>query len=128
MTWEVYAPYTNVLWLAYIYDYLVSNFVGDSKELAEFKKETKELWTHLNPKGRSEKMACFGTAGDTVRYAIESGWILEDQIVGSSGGGNTSTFLTEREESIILSLDEGSDECGGIRNSLRRSPRRNTAV
>jgi serine/threonine-protein kinase haspin len=120
ITWDTYAPYTNVLWLAYLYEYMTANFVGAKQELNVFKKETTELWTHLNPAAKPS-IPCFGSAGDVVRFAVEAGWILEEQLMGDG-----STFLAEREDSIIVSLDGEGDE--GSLAKLRRSPRRRQQV
>jgi len=111
ISWTVFAPYTNVLWLAYIYEYLVAHFSGERKELTLFKRLTKEMWTHLNP-GAKAGTPCFGSAGDVVRFAVEAGWILESHVVGDG-----STFV-EREDSIVV------EEEGGSAARLRRSPRR----
>lgn len=49
ITWAIHEPYTNVLWLAYLYEWMVANFSGPRKEVNSFKRATKELWTYLNP-------------------------------------------------------------------------------
>lgn len=112
LSWDVYAPYSNVLWLAYLYEYLVSNFKGGKKELMGFKKETSELWMYLNPEA-AESVPCFGCAADVVCFAVESGWINEGQLLGSSAS------MLDREDSIIISREDGDHDA-----SLRRSPRR----
>ncbi|SPN98508.1 uncharacterized protein DNG_01553 [Cephalotrichum gorgonifer] len=101
ISWEVFAPYTNVLWLAYIYEYLTGHFSGEKKEMARFKRETKEMWGYLDP-GAKEGVPCFGSAGDVVRFAVESGWVSEGQVVGEG-----STIL-EREDSIIVEEEDGA--------------------
>ncbi|KAL0931904.1 Serine/threonine-protein kinase haspin [Colletotrichum truncatum] len=106
LSWDVYVPYTNVLWLAYLYQYMIKGFKGDKKDVAEFKKATKELWKYLDPDAKAGVPA-FGCAADVVRFAVEAGWIDEQQLMGGE---------EEREESIILSREEVED--------LRRSPRR----
>lgn len=111
LDWTVFAPYTNVLWLAYTYAYLVEHFGGAKKELTAFRRETREMWGHLDPVAKAG-VPCFGSAGDVVRFAVESGWVLEEQVVVE---GST---LLEREDSIMLMVDD--DE--GAR--VRRSPRR----
>ena len=111
LDWTVFAPYTNVLWLAYAYRYLVEHFAGGKKELAAFKRETREMWGHLDPGARAG-VPCFGSAGDVVRYAVESGWVLEGQVMVE---GST---LLEREDSIMVEDEEGR---------VRRSPRRTEA-
>ncbi|KAF9874150.1 hypothetical protein CkaCkLH20_08522 [Colletotrichum karsti] len=106
LSWDVYVPYTNVLWLAYLYQYMIKGFKGDKKDVAEFKKATKELWKYLDPEAKAGVPA-FGCAADVVRFAFEAGWIGEEQLMGGE---------EEREESIILSREEVEE--------LRRSPRR----
>lgn len=96
LSWDVFAPYTNVLWLAYIYQYMVKAFGGDRKDLAEFKKASKELWKHMDPEAKAG-VPSFGCAADIVRFAVEAGWIDEAQLTDQ---GET------REESIILSRDD----------------------
>jgi serine/threonine-protein kinase haspin len=112
LSWDAYAPYTNVLWLAYLYEYLLEHFSGEKKELTAFKKETRELWKYLNP-GAKDSIPCFGGAADVVCFAVEAGWIGQDQLIGLNGS------ILDREDSIVLSRDEGSGEV-----ALRRSPRR----
>ncbi|RKU40321.1 hypothetical protein DL546_002728 [Coniochaeta pulveracea] len=79
--WKEYNSYTNVLWLAYIYSYLVDNFKGEKKSLTRFKKESKEMWMHLDPEAPRSVLS-FGSAGDVVRFAVEAGWIREEQLMG----------------------------------------------
>ncbi|KND95146.1 Serine/threonine-protein kinase haspin-like protein hrk1 [Tolypocladium ophioglossoides CBS 100239] len=112
LSWDAYAPYTNVLWLAYLYEYLVDNFSGDDKQLARFENETKEMWAYLNPDANDD-VPCFGSAADVVCFAVESGWIREGQLIGAG------TSMLDREDSIIVSREEGEGEM-----SLRRSSRR----
>jgi serine/threonine-protein kinase haspin len=113
LSWDAYEPYTNVLWLAYLYQYLLSNFAGPKGELSSFKKETQELWKYLDPNA-AEDVPCFSCAADIVHFAVESGWVREAQLVGASES------LLEREDSIIVSRDEFEEGEDG----LRRSPRR----
>jgi serine/threonine-protein kinase haspin len=120
ITWDAYVPYTNVLWLAYIYLYLTENFQGEKKQLTQFKRTTREMWVHLNPSARADT-PIFGSAGDVVRFAIEAGWIHEEQLVGFNG----STLLAEHEDSIIISRDvEDLVTTEMDQPALRRSPRR----
>ncbi|KAM0265198.1 hypothetical protein ACHAQJ_000351 [Trichoderma viride] len=96
LSWDAYVPYTNVLWLAYTYEYMVDHFQGNKRELTKFKKETAELWKYLNPDAPKD-VPSFGCAADVACFALESGWIREDQLLGAS------TTLLEREDSIIVS-------------------------
>ncbi|KAJ4268576.1 hypothetical protein NW762_002641 [Fusarium torreyae] len=116
LSWDAYAPYTNVLWLAYLYEYLTSHFKGDKKELTRFKKETREMWKYLNPDAE-ESVPCFGCAADVVCFAVEAGWIRQDQLNGAEES------LVEREDSIIATREEIKEETQEgtpIRRSTRR--------
>ncbi|KAG5979220.1 hypothetical protein E4U55_005406 [Claviceps digitariae] len=111
--WEAYVPYTNVLWLAYLYEYLLDHFEGDAEDLARFETCTADMWTYLNPDA-DDSIPCFGSAGDIVCFAVESGWLREEQLIGSSSS------MVDREDSIILCSDEGCPEVSR-RVSTRRS-------
>lgn len=119
ISWSGYYPYTNILWLAYIYQHLVANYQGEKKELAQFKRSTKEFWAHLNPEAPRGVLS-FPSAGDAVRYAVEAGWITEVQLMGDASRiDNTDLASVAYNESIIeASLPEVEDA------HLRRSPRR----
>lgn len=108
LCWEVYAPYTNVLWLAYLYEYLLDHFEGDAVDLARFEDCTADMWTHLSPEA-DDDTPCFGSAGDIVCFAVEAGWLREEQLIGSS------TSILEREDSIIVLRDEGCADASGRR-------------
>lgn len=107
ISWEGYFPYTNVLWLSYIYSYLISNFKGDPKELREFKKNTRELRLHLDP-GAPKGVLSFPCAGDVVRFALEAGWVEEGQLMEDSSGW----WEEEEGESIVMER-EGKDKVRG---------------
>jgi serine/threonine-protein kinase haspin len=86
ISWRDYHPYTNVLWLAYLYEYLTSHFRGeDPRELEDFLRETAELRTHLDPKA-PPRVLSFPCAGEVIRFAVEAGWVGEDQLVGDMDG------------------------------------------
>ncbi|KAF4986570.1 hypothetical protein FDECE_15886 [Fusarium decemcellulare] len=116
LSWNAYAPYTNVLWLAYLYEYLTDHFVGDKKELARFKKETREMWKYLNPDA-AKNLPCFGCAADVVCFAVEAGWIRQEQLHGAEES------VVEREDSIIAIHNETREEMEGgtpVRRSTRK--------
>ncbi|KPM35768.1 hypothetical protein AK830_g10804 [Neonectria ditissima] len=120
LSWDAYAPYTNVLWLAYLYEYLIGHFSGDKKELARFKKESKEMWTYLNPDAK-ESVPCFGSAANVVCFAVESGWMTQEQLIG------VEDSVLEREDSIIVPREEGHEvqeahDGTPLRRSFRRRP------
>ncbi|KAM0436804.1 hypothetical protein ACHAPT_002516 [Fusarium lateritium] len=116
LSWDAYAPYTNVLWLAYLYEYLTEHFAGDKKELTRFKKETREMWKYLNPDA-GESVPCFGCAADVVCFAVEAGWMRQEQLNGAEES------MVEREDSIITSREELREETQE-RTPLRRSTRK----
>lgn len=95
LSWDVFAPYTNVLWLAYLYKYMTDNFKGPSAELDMFQSTTSEMWTYLDANA-SDDTPCFGSAAEVVCFAVESGWVGEDQLAGSGAS------MLEREASVIL--------------------------
>ncbi|KAJ9158442.1 Protein kinase-like domain [Coniochaeta hoffmannii] len=112
--WTRWYPYTNVLWLAYIYQYMVDNFTGEKKSLTRFKRDTREMWLHLNPDAPRTVLS-FSSAGDVVRFAVECGWIKEEQLVGD--GSFVDGVSVAGIESII--------EVSTMQDvHLRRSPRR----
>ncbi|RSL65178.1 hypothetical protein CEP54_004394 [Fusarium duplospermum] len=117
LSWDAYAPYTNVLWLAYLYEYLTEHFAGDKKELARFKKETREMWKYLNPDA-DESVPCFGCAADVVCFAVEAGWMRQEQLNGAEES------IVEREDSIIITTREELREETQERTPVRRSTRK----
>ncbi|KAM3454679.1 hypothetical protein MY3296_002920 [Beauveria thailandica] len=121
ISWDVFAPYSNVLWLAYLYLYLVSNFKGDKKALQNFRCTTQELWKYLDPNARDD-VPCFSCAADVVCFGVEAGWIAESQLAGSGHS------IIEREESIITSRDDDEDETVSPRRLPRRSQYRQSTI
>ncbi|KAG9253322.1 uncharacterized protein F5Z01DRAFT_658504 [Emericellopsis atlantica] len=116
LSWEVYAPYTNVLWLAYLYEYLIKNFKGERAEVLAFRRATREFWIYLNPRAKPD-VPMFGSAADIVCYAVEAGWMSEGQILEGAS-------VVEREDtSIILSKEDAAADAD---LSTRQSPRRRT--
>lgn len=115
LCWEAYVPYTNVLWLAYLYEYLLDHFEGDAVDLARFEDCTADMWTHLSPEA-DDGTPCFGSAGDIVCFAVEAGWLREEQLIGSSAS------ILEREDSIIVFRDEGCADASGRRSSRHLRP------
>lgn len=119
ISWADHNPYTNVLWLAYLYDYLTRHFKGDKRSLAAFRAETAELWAHLDPDA-PPRVKSFPSATDVVRFVVEAGWVTEAQLLGGGPGEDAgSVLLTEEEGSIIEArITERED------SQLRRSPRK----
>ncbi|KAK3902006.1 Serine/threonine-protein kinase haspin hrk1 [Staphylotrichum tortipilum] len=96
ISWRGHFPYTNVLWLAYLYGYLVENFKGPRAEVKRFVRETGELRAHLDP-GAPRGVLSFPGAGEVVRFAVEAGWVEEGQVVDAGGGwGGEGGWVGER--------------------------------
>ncbi|CAJ2509822.1 Uu.00g057220.m01.CDS01 [Anthostomella pinea] len=114
ISWAQHEPYTNVLWLAYIYEWMLGNFRGPKKEAGAFRRQTKDLWLYLNPEAHAS-VPGFESASDIVRFAVEAGWIEEAQLMGGS---------CEVEKSILSILAADKGESFVADRSLRRSPRR----
>lgn len=120
VSWAVSAPYTNVLWLAYIYRYALTHFAGPPSDAERWQRDTAELWRHLDPEAKAGTPV-FACAADVVRFALEAGWLTEDQVMGDAAGdmgdGTARSFLAverEHEDSIILSADvAAADEDAG---------------
>lgn len=120
ISWEGHHPYTNVLWLAYIYRYLVDNYQGDKKELARFKRATTELVSHLDP-GAPRHILSFSSAVDVVKFAVEADWITPEQLLGEDSSPECSGDISAVGNGSILIQSQslyGEDSC------QRRSPRR----
>lgn len=113
LDWRVYAPYSNVLWLAYIFEYMIGKFRGPKKDLTMFKRLTESLWHHLDPDADAQ-VPGFESASDIVRYAVESGWVDEDQLMGGRD---------DIEKSILSVLTEDYRD-DGADLSVRKSPRK----
>ncbi len=119
ISWSGFHPYTNVLWLAYTYEYLTSSFRGDKKELARFRRTTRELWSHMNPEAAPEILS-FSSATDVIRFAVEAGWLSERELLGYKDSLDWSEAPEEScNESIIEVHIRETDQW-----QPRRSPRR----
>ncbi|EPE04898.1 haspin protein kinase [Ophiostoma piceae UAMH 11346] len=106
ISWKTYSPYTNVLWLAYLYGYLVRNFAGSKADLLQFRRTTRELWTHLNPDAPPAILS-FSSATDVVRFAVEAGWLTQAQLGAGSGSeyAGDDSFLSNDGASKSFAFD-----------------------
>ncbi|KAH6624795.1 hypothetical protein B0J18DRAFT_449999 [Chaetomium sp. MPI-SDFR-AT-0129] len=101
ISWRAYRPYTNVLWLAYF---------SDRAALRQFRRETAELRAHLDP-AAPRGVLSFPSAGEVVRFAVEAGWIGEEQVLGGGGqnGGEGEESHQgeeeEEEEEAVLAVE-----------------------
>ncbi|CAK7197638.1 hypothetical protein SEUCBS139899_000286 [Sporothrix eucalyptigena] len=101
ISWKDYNPYTNVLWLAYLYGYLVRNFSGDKQDLVRFRRATREMWLHMSPDAPPSILS-FSSATDIVRFAVEAGWLTEAQLVGSCG---EDSFVSRHSYTVRSAVD-----------------------
>ncbi|KAI0406710.1 hypothetical protein F4802DRAFT_91616 [Xylaria palmicola] len=121
LAWTVHEPYTNVLWLAYLYGWMVGHFRGPRREVGSFARATRALWRHLDPDA-DDSVPGFASAGDVLRYAVEIGWVDGDYVM-EGGAKDEVAAAAERSILSILTTDDG--EGGGVADrSVRRSPRK----
>ncbi|KAM0138104.1 hypothetical protein ACHAP3_003880 [Botrytis cinerea] len=117
-SWEEYMPYSNVLWLYFLMEYLteVAPKGGRGKKGRQaWVKETEELRWLLDPdwvpgNGASDdKEECgdedeeeeelgLGCAGDVLQYAFDMGWVCEEDL----GGADTSRLSLREDSSLEL--------------------------
>ncbi|THV45440.1 hypothetical protein BGAL_0488g00020 [Botrytis galanthina] len=115
-SWEEYMPYSNVLWLYFLMEYLteVAPKGGRGKPGRQaWLRETEELRWLLDPdwvpengasdgkeKGEGEdeeeEELGLGCAGDVLQYAFDMGWVCEEDL----GDADTSR-LSLREDSYV---------------------------
>jgi serine/threonine-protein kinase haspin len=96
-TWGDHTPYSNVLWIKYLLGYLKKAFKecgSDTKELARFNEETKELSKLLNPRTLVTNGA-FSTAGEIYEFVCDQGWLSHEQIAALTEG---SSMLRDSNE------------------------------
>ncbi|KAI1809936.1 hypothetical protein GGS20DRAFT_243373 [Poronia punctata] len=117
ISWAVHEPYTNLLWLAYIYQWMVENFRGPKKEVNTFKRTTKELWRYLNPEAEAN-VPGFESASDILLYAVMSGWLEQEQLIDER----------DEAERSILSILNTADDQDADDSCLRRSRRKRLSV
>ncbi|CAD6447428.1 0b8e859e-3b32-48d2-aaf5-4ed0451cd56a [Sclerotinia trifoliorum] len=94
-SWEEYMPYTNVLWLYFLIEYLteVAPKGGRGKQGKQaWIRETEELRWLLHPDWvpgngqdgiameEQEEELGLGSAGDVLQYAFDMGWIHEEDL------------------------------------------------
>ncbi|RDW59822.1 hypothetical protein BP6252_12909 [Coleophoma cylindrospora] len=88
-TWQEHIPYTNALWIGYIFEFLFQGYMPKpeprkrskpkfSPEQKMFEAETKEIRKRLTPGWRNDER--FTSAGEVLEYAVEQGWISPTQV------------------------------------------------
>jgi serine/threonine-protein kinase haspin len=96
-TWAEYIPYTNVLWLKYIFGWLRHQYL---KGLCL--EDQSDLWfnipgmSDLNKRFDLRTKKGFDSATEVLVFAVDQGWITNEQIEES---GFDTTVLSE--ESIV---------------------------
>lgn len=77
-------PYTNVIWIWYLFDYTIKKYEG-VLPLTEFLKETGELREKLDPDRRIFNGG-FGCASEILDYCVRQGWVYEEDLMDSDLG------------------------------------------
>ncbi|PMD40861.1 hypothetical protein L207DRAFT_346723 [Hyaloscypha variabilis F] len=80
-SWSEFIPYTNVLWIRYLLFYLEHDLKkhGDKKALEEFKSDTKDFKSKLNPRTTPWNGA-FVNARQVLEFCVKAGWVTERQL------------------------------------------------
>lgn len=89
-SWEDYAPYTNVLWLWFLFDWLINRLEessGGSAAVERFREETKELAARLCPDDKTASN--YKDAADVANYAMRLGWIAIEDLYQDTEGNST---------------------------------------
>jgi hypothetical protein len=89
--WRKFKPYSNALWIYYIFDFLVTNYKG-GESLDRFLGETKELRRRLDPDTPRWRSA-FDSACDVLEFCEEEGWITQAESLNPAaidGGDNNA--------------------------------------
>jgi hypothetical protein len=72
-------PYTNVIWIYYLFNYTVKKYEG-ILPLADFLKETREVREKLDPERRCFNGG-FTCASEVLDYCVRQGWIDEEDLI-----------------------------------------------
>jgi len=80
-TWKGFMPYTNVIWVYYLFNYTTNKYEG-VLPLGDFLKETKELRGKLDPDRRCSNGG-FTCASEILDYCVRQGWIDEEDLIDS---------------------------------------------
>lgn len=82
-TWSEFNPYTNVLWIKYLLNYLTTNFklcATSRGGIAEFLNATVTLKSRLDTR-TLPKNGAFGTAQEVLLFCYEQEWVSEEQLM-----------------------------------------------
>lgn len=69
-TWVEFIPYTNVIWIRYILQYLIKHSKCSDAEMRNFRSEVREFQYDLS----------LDTAEKMLGYAVSKGWVTEEQV------------------------------------------------
>lgn len=110
-SWEEYTPYSNVLWLYFLLEYLTSvapKGRGGKQGKSGWMKETAELrwllhpdWLPGNTEDGEEEIG-LGCAGDVLQYAFDVGWVREEDL----GIGDASRLSVGGDEDAKVEADK----------------------
>lgn len=77
-SWDEFMPYTNVLWIRYLHDWLKKKMKKFPKMSNEFLMETKVFEKKLLPRSLTTD-GSFSTAQEVLEYMVNEGWVSIDQ-------------------------------------------------
>jgi hypothetical protein len=83
--WRKFKPYSNVLWIYYMFYFLLKNYKG-SESLDHFVRETEVLYRNLEP-DTGRKRGTFTSACDVLEFCEEEGWITSAEALGLPSEG-----------------------------------------
>ena len=109
-TWKDFMPYTNAIWIYYLFDYIIKKYEGSATPLNNFLKETKELRENLDPDRRISDGG-FRSAAEILDYCVKQGWIDEVDMIDLE----TSRVLDET--SVTVTATSGSQSTDGSHES-----------
>lgn len=77
--WNEYHPYTNVIWLRYILNYIMTHNTLESDDLDIFKSETFAIRRRMDPALRADRGG-FQSVSELWEECIKNGWICEEKV------------------------------------------------
>jgi serine/threonine-protein kinase haspin len=92
-SWKDFRPYTNVLWLWYLLEWMIIQLKKSAKtkkakeEIKVFENEANELRNRLNPD--KTRVRDFIDAADVANFAMEKGWIEMEDVYQDEEGNST---------------------------------------
>lgn len=77
--WDEYHPYTNIIWLRYILNYILKHNNLPRLDVDDFKSETFAIRRRMDPALRTNRGA-FQSASELWNECIKNGWICQEPV------------------------------------------------